>query len=87
MLLVDSPGIYEELRKEPNLILKAIEEVLRYRFPVTLARRITEDTNIFGPFMKKNQMIVAWVSAANLDEKNFHKPLNLMYIEQEMKSI
>ena len=41
MLLVDSPGIYEELRKEPNLILKAIEEVLRYRFPVTLTRRIT----------------------------------------------
>ena len=39
--LVDSPGIYEELRKEPNLILKAIEEVLRYRFPVTLTRRIT----------------------------------------------
>ena len=32
-------------------------------------------------------MIVAWVSAMNLDEKNFHKPLNLMYIEQEMKSI
>ena len=39
--LVDSPGIYEELRKEPNLILKAIEEGLRYRFPVTLTRRIT----------------------------------------------
>ena len=69
--LVDSPGIYEELRKEPTLISKAIEEVLRYRFPITLARRITADTNIFGPFMKKDQMIVAWVSAANLDEKKF----------------
>ncbi|HGH7176834.1 TPA: cytochrome P450 [Bacillus wiedmannii] len=69
--LVDSPGIYEELRKEPTLISKAIEEVLRYRFPVTLARRITEDTNIFGPFMKKDQMIVAWVCAANVDEKKF----------------
>ncbi|PGT59597.1 cytochrome P450 [Bacillus cereus] len=69
--LVDSPGTYEELRKEPTLISKAIEEVLRYRFPVTLARRITEDTNIFGPFMKKDQMIVAWVSAANLDEEKF----------------
>ncbi|MEH7422940.1 cytochrome P450 [Bacillus thuringiensis] len=69
--LVDSPGIYEELRKEPNLISKAIEEVLRYRFPVTLARRITGDTNIFGSLMKKDQMIVAWVSAANLDEKKF----------------
>jgi len=69
--LVDSPGIYEELRKEPTLISKAIEEVLRYRFPITLARRITADTNIFGPFMKKDQMIVAWVSAANLDTKKF----------------
>ena len=68
---MDSPGIYEELRKEPTLISKAIEEVLRYRFPVTLARRITEDTNIFGLFMKKDQMIVAWVSAANLDTKKF----------------
>ncbi|PFB60372.1 cytochrome P450 [Bacillus cereus] len=69
--LVDSPGTYKELRKEPKLISKAIEEVLRYRFPVTLARRITEDTNIFGPLMKKDQMVVAWVSAANLDEKKF----------------
>lgn len=69
--LVDSPGIYEELRKEPTLISKAIEEVLRYRFPITLARRITADTNIFGPFMKKDQMIVTWVSAANSDEKKF----------------
>ncbi|HDR7660244.1 MULTISPECIES: cytochrome P450 [Bacillus] len=69
--LVDSPGTYKALRESPKLISKAIEEVLRYRFPVTLARRITEDTNIFGPFMKKDQMIVAWVSAANVDEKKF----------------
>lgn len=69
--LVDSSGIYQELREEPKLVAKAIEEVLRYRFPVTLARRITEDTNIFGPLMKKDQMIVAWVSAANLDENKF----------------
>ncbi|MBL3822428.1 cytochrome P450 [Bacillus sp. BSL6] len=69
--LVDSPGTYKELREEPTLISKAIEEVLRYRFPITLARRITEDTNIFGPLMKKDQMVVAWVSAANLDEKKF----------------
>ena len=52
---MDSPGTYKELRKEPKLISKAIEEVLRYRFPVTLARRITEDTNIFGPLMKKDR--------------------------------
>ncbi|HDX9577529.1 TPA: cytochrome P450 [Bacillus pseudomycoides] len=69
--LVDKPGTYAELRKHPDLIPQAVEEVLRYRFPVTLARTITEDTNIFGPQMKKGQMIVAWVAAANLDEKQF----------------
>ncbi|BBK95441.1 cytochrome P450(MEG) [Bacillus anthracis] len=69
--LVDSPATYKEVREKPKLISKAVEEVLRYRFPVTLARRITEDTNIFGPLMKKDQMVVAWVSAANLDEKKF----------------
>ena len=31
--------------------------------------------------MKKDQMVVAWVSAANLDEKSFHKHLSLIYIE------
>jgi len=69
--LVDAPGVYKELGESPELIPKAIEEVLRYRFPVTLARTITEDTTIFGPKMKKGQMIVTWISAANLDENKF----------------
>ncbi|PEA54232.1 cytochrome P450 [Bacillus pseudomycoides] len=69
--LVDKPETYAELRKNPAYIPQAVEEVLRYRFPVALARTITEDTNIFGPQMKKGQMIVAWVAAANLDEKQF----------------
>ncbi|KEK22810.1 cytochrome P450 [Bacillus gaemokensis] len=69
--LVDAPGTYKELKRNPEFIPKAIEEVLRYRFPVTLARTITEDTTIFGPKMKKGQMIVTWVSAANLDENKF----------------
>lgn len=38
---------------------------------ITLARTITEDTTIFGPKMKKGQMIVTWISAANLDENKF----------------
>lgn len=71
--LVDKPGTYEELRENTEYIPQAVEEVLRYRFPVTLARRITEDTNIFGQNMKKGQMIIAWVSAANSDEKQFPK--------------
>lgn len=74
--LVDKPGTYAELRENPDVIPQAVEEVLRYRFPVTLARTITEDTNIFGPQMKKGQMIVAWVAAANLDETQFPNASN-----------
>lgn len=69
--LVDAPHVYNELSNNLELIPQAIEEVLRYRFPVTLARTITEDTTIFGPKMKKGQMIVTWISAANLDENKF----------------
>ncbi len=42
--LVDSPGIYEELRKEPNLILKAIEG------SITLSLSCYIDPEDYSPF-------------------------------------
>ncbi|SFS42590.1 cytochrome P450 [Marininema halotolerans] len=69
--LIDQKGIYPKLREEPNLIPLAMEEVLRYRFPVCLDRQVAQDTNVFGHEMKKGQMVVAWVSAANRDEQEF----------------
>ncbi|TCP28819.1 hypothetical protein EV207_11555 [Scopulibacillus darangshiensis] len=70
--LYDSPGIYRKLREDPELVPQAIEEVLRYRFHIMkMERRVKKDTDVLGPEMKEGEMIVAWMSAANLDEQTF----------------
>ncbi|MFE4571894.1 cytochrome P450 [Paenibacillus chitinolyticus] len=70
-LVKDQPGAYGELRKDRSLVPQAVEETLRYRFAAALDRRIGEDTDVFGPKMKKDQLIIAWVSSANRDENRF----------------
>jgi cytochrome P450 len=72
--LIDKPSTYKELRENHDLIPKAIEEVLRYRFFAKMDREIAQDTNVFGPKMKKGQAIVAWISAGNRDERQFASP-------------
>ncbi|MGN1401084.1 MAG: cytochrome P450 [Bacillus sp. (in: firmicutes)] len=73
-LLFDRPETYLELRNDLSLVPKLTEETLRYRFPASMDRVITKDTDIFGPQMKKGQMIIAWVGSANRDEKQFSQP-------------
>ncbi|MFD1676765.1 cytochrome P450 [Alicyclobacillus fodiniaquatilis] len=70
-MLFDKPGIYQELRNDLSLVPKLIEEVLRFRFPASMDRQIAQDTNVFGFEMKKGQIIVAWIGAANRDEAQF----------------
>lgn len=67
-------GVYSDLRKETALIPQALEEVLRYRFNVSLDRKVKEDTEIFGKPMKKGDLVVVWSSSANRDERHFQHP-------------
>ncbi|EIT84105.1 cytochrome P450 [Fictibacillus macauensis ZFHKF-1] len=73
-LLYDAPSSYETLRCKPSLCSQAIEETLRFRFPITLDREVTEDTTIFGTPMKKGDIILLWISAANHDPLVFPSP-------------
>ncbi|SDY79431.1 cytochrome P450 [Thermoactinomyces sp. DSM 45892] len=70
-MLFDKPDIYQELRKDVSLIPKLVEEALRFRFLVTMDRRVAQDTDIFGHEMKQGQMVVAWIASANRDESQF----------------
>lgn len=70
-MLYDQPGIYQELRADISLVPNLVEEVLRFRFPASMDRRVAQDTNVFGPEMKAGQPIVAWIGAANRDESQF----------------
>lgn len=72
--LREQPGIYQELRNDPKLIPAAVEEVLRFRFPITLDRRVTQDTELLGNKIKKDEMVMVWISSANRDEEQFPDP-------------
>ncbi|XEC96726.1 cytochrome P450 [Paenibacillus tarimensis] len=70
-MLFDQPGIYQEVRADLSLIPNLIEEVLRFRFPASMDRKVAQDTDVFGHPMKQGQVIVAWIGAANRDEAQF----------------
>jgi len=59
---------FEMLKRDPGLVVNAIEEMLRYEPPVQLMPRFAkEDTVFYGKKIKKNQMIVPVIASANRD--------------------
>ncbi|WP_079529548.1 cytochrome P450 [Halobacillus hunanensis] len=77
-LLYDDPSLYEELRNDVELVPKAVEEMLRYRFQSSKRdRTVKKDNNLLGHELKEGDVVVAWMSAANLDEDMFDDPFSL----------
>jgi cytochrome P450 len=71
----EHPEVMEELRADPSLIPAAIEEVLRYRSPVRLLLRVTQQEVILGEqALPADTGIVAWLASANRDEEQFPHP-------------
>ncbi|KON70566.1 cytochrome P450 [Peribacillus butanolivorans] len=88
-LLYDDNKVYEELRNNLDLVPQAVEEMLRYRFNLTkLDRTVKEDNDLLGVDLKKGDVVVAWMSAANMDEDmfedaftlNIHRPNNKKHL-------
>lgn len=76
--LYDDPSLYDELRNDLELVPKAVEEILRYRFHMARRERtVKQDNNLLGPELKKGDVVVAWMSAANMDEAMFDDPFTL----------
>ncbi|CDQ20757.1 cytochrome P450 [Halobacillus karajensis] len=77
-LLYDDESLYEELRKDIELVPDAVEEMLRYRFQISKRdRTVKQDNDLLGPELKKGDVVVAWMSAANMDEEMFDHPFTL----------
>lgn len=77
-LLYDDVKLYSELRDNPDLIDAAVEEMLRYRFHMSRRdRTVKKDNQLLGVDLKKGDVVVAWMSAANMDEDMFNEPFNL----------
>ncbi|HLG75211.1 MAG TPA: cytochrome P450 [Ktedonobacteraceae bacterium] len=66
------PETVERLRKQPELIPSAIEEVLRYLSPVKAMTRFTKtETTLGGQTIGAGEVVLAWMASANRDEAQF----------------
>jgi len=73
--LLRFPDQMDRLRADPNLIVPAIEEVLRFESSVQLNnRKLTVDAEVGGVAMKKGDYIWLCIGAANRDPEEFPDP-------------
>jgi cytochrome P450 len=73
--LVAHPEEQQRLRAAPELLPKAIEEVLRFASPVQFApRRARRATELHGVEVRANDAILCWIGSANRDEAVFEEP-------------
>jgi cytochrome P450 len=72
LALADHPHQLAQLRAEPALLPRAIEEMLRWCNPVThMARCATRDLELRGRKIREGQCVVLLYGAANRDETVF----------------
>ncbi|MEN9802432.1 MAG: hypothetical protein RLZ37_1557 [Actinomycetota bacterium] len=69
--LATHPDDLRRLREEPALMSTAIEELLRFYAPVTMARLVAQDHEFHGCPMKTDEWVLLPFPAANLDPQTF----------------
>ncbi|HWE03447.1 MAG TPA: cytochrome P450 [Tepidisphaeraceae bacterium] len=75
LALLRHPDQLARLRREPGLIVGAVEEMLRYEAPLQmLTRTATEDFDLFGAKVLKGQMVMISLTAASRDPARFPEP-------------
>ena len=73
--LLKHTGEQSKLAAHPQLIGSAIEEMLRYESPLQVINRVAlEDVDINGKTIRKGQMILISLPAANRDPEQFADP-------------
>jgi cytochrome P450 len=84
LALMRNPDQREALLADPSLLPHAIEEMLRYVTPVrNFARRATQDTELRGQKIRKDDYLVLFYSAANRDEAVFGPDADAFDIRRE----
>ncbi|BCL78641.1 putative cytochrome P450 YjiB [Ktedonobacteria bacterium brp13] len=74
-LFTEYPDVAERLRLQPELMPKAIEEILRFLPPVWFTiRRTTSEVELGGQTLPANAIVMAWNSSANRDPEQFPNP-------------
>lgn len=75
LTLFEQPNDYAQLRREPNMLPSAIEEILRFLPPVWFViRQTTTEVELGGVRIPANQMVMPWIASANRDATQFPNP-------------
>jgi cytochrome P450 len=76
LVLLQSPAILERLRKEPELIPAAVEEMLRYDGPVQFlpSRTTLDEISLAGVTIPKGVLVTLALAAGNRDPARFPDP-------------
>ncbi len=73
--LAAHPEAQRRVRAEPELLPRAIEEVLRFASPVQFApRRATRAMDLHGVAIREEDVLLCWLGSANRDETIFPDP-------------
>lgn len=76
LMLLDHPAQLEKLKADLTLVPAAVEELLRYSGPATIAapRFATEDIELGGQQIKRGDIVIPVLLSANHDESSFTQP-------------
>jgi len=75
LALLRHPDELQRLRQTPALIASAVEELLRYDGPVQRTARVaSEDATIGGRTIRKGDMVMPFIGAADRDPAQFSDP-------------
>ncbi|MET3576731.1 cytochrome P450 [Bhargavaea ullalensis] len=76
MTLLQHPDQLKLLKEQPDLIKKAVEEILRFEGPVefSTSRWAGEDLEFKGQLMKKGDLVIIILNSADHDPEKFDDP-------------
>jgi len=85
LALLQHPDQLRLLRDDPSLIASAVEELLRYTTPVTLAtpRWACEDVTLHDKVIRRGEMVFVSLVGANIDSHQFADPASLDLTREE----
>ncbi len=75
LALLDHPGEWQKLRRNPSLVESAVEEIVRWTTPVIqFSRTATRDYALRGKTIKQGQSVCLFYASGNRDEEVFDDP-------------
>ncbi|MGW7525796.1 cytochrome P450 [Streptomyces sp. NPDC054783] len=75
LTLLRHPEQLDHLRREPDLLPRAVEELLRYEPPVHMRERIPHaDIDVAGTKIPRHASVILALASGNRDPMRFHEP-------------